>query len=393
MKSGKSHKYQYVLIGDYFFCLQQNPAVLAWILFFKRNDLIAIQPWLKKYFPQLNMNYVRYQWKIAKRNLITLIYFFLCRFGMRNPETVDLPVFGQFGMPVHKGYKVFNLRNGVVSKVFDPDVSTSSILSEIEQLRMVSQIDFAPTLLRWDIDERWYHEDYIRGNIAIAHRSDDSSTLLNAFYQEAVPCLKSLILFQPLSVKELSVYLEELVGFLEGNSLSRNKLTEQENQIFRNFVHSTAEQLKAEEDRAVHLVFSHGDFCPANLLSAKDGLRIVDWESIGYRSLLFDFYSYFFYRPVSPKLPVDKMALEINEALPYFISGLSLHTPHITEHLLASMKIYRQLYYIERLYMLVERDSSDSRLDMKSYIFRYIDAYSGCEEILNTSPITYHMTT
>ncbi len=32
----KSRTFQYVKIGDYYLCLQQNPAVLIWVLFLKK---------------------------------------------------------------------------------------------------------------------------------------------------------------------------------------------------------------------------------------------------------------------------------------------------------------------------------------------------------------------
>lgn len=389
MKQGILRHYQYVKINDYFFCLQQNPAVLAWILFFKREDLIAIQPWLKKNYPRWKMIYFRYQWKIFKRDLITLIVFVQYKLSLRNVDLVHLPVYGQFGMAVHKGYKIFNLRSGVVTKIFDSDVNKLSILNEIERMKRVSQINFAPSLRIWDIDERWYQEDYIRGHIASAHRSADSAAFLKAFCREAVPCMNSLILFKRPSTKDLAVYLEELIGILEVSRLSRQSLDLKEANTFRNFVHSTVELLNAEGKIPVYLVFSHGDFCPANFLSTKDGIRIVDWETAGDRSLLFDFYSYFFYRATSNKLPVVKLVSEINEALPIFVSGLSLKAPEITENLSASVKIYRRLFYIEYLSKLVERDLTDNILNMTDYILRYIEAFSHYEEILNTDVTTF----
>lgn len=382
MKSGISLQYKYVKINDYYFCLQQNPAVFAWILFFKRDDLITIQPWRKKNIPTWKKLCSRYYWNVIKHNLINLIFFLQCRLGLRNSEVVQLPVYGHFGMPVHKGYKIFNLRSNTVTKIFDADVSRSSIMKEIEQLEKVSQISFAPSLRKWDIDERWYQEDYIRSNIAAVHRSSDSDIFLKAFYREAIPCMNSLILFQPPQIKYLSMYLKEIMGILERSEFSREKLDLEESEIFNKFVHGTVERLNAEGNCPVHLVFSHGDFCPPNFLSLKDGLKIIDWESADFRSLLFDFYSYFFYRPVTRKLPVAQIVSEINEALPYFISELSLRSPDITDNLVASVKIYRQLYYIERLCMLVERDLTDNYLSMKDYIFRYIKAFQDYEDIL-----------
>ena len=386
-----SRQYQYIKLDNYYFCLQQNLLVLAWILFLKRDDLITIQPWLKKKnMPRWRMICSRYYWNILKQNLITLRVFAQCRLKLQKLDAVYLPVYGQFGMLVHKGYKVFNLRTRLVTKIFDPDVNELSIINEIEQLKKVSQINFAPSLRKWDINGRWYQEDYIRSNIASAHRSSDSGIFLKAFHKEALPCMHSLMLFQRPVTKDLAVYLKELIGIIENGKLLKKNLDSKEANIFREFVHSIIERLNAEVNHKVLLVFSHGDFCPANFLNTKEGLRIVDWESTKYRSLLFDFYSYFFYRPVSPKLPVDKMFSEINEALPILVSRLSSRTPDVTGNLLALVMIYRHLYYIERLCMLVERDLTDNRLNMTDYIMRYIEAYKGYENIINMAAITFN---
>jgi len=385
MKVDKSRQYQYVKIDDYYFCLQQNPAVLAWLLFLKRDELITIQPWLKKKnIPLWKMICSRYYWNIFKRNLITLLIFVQCRFNLRKLDTVHLPVYGQFGISVHKGYKIFNLRSGVVTKIFDPDVDKSSVVSEIEQLKKVSHIDFAPSLRRWDIDERWYQEDYIRGNIATSHRSFDSYTFLNAFYGEAVPCMNSLISYQRFLTKDLQAYLQELNGILDISRFTGRQSYSREAEVFGNFVKFTVERLKNSETQSVLLAFTHGDFCPANILSTKDGIRIVDWETAGYRSLLFDFYSYFFYRPVNIKnISVEKMSSELDQALPAFISGVDVKALDVSAYLSTSLNTYRRLYYMEYLCKLMERLLTDKSLNIMDYIMRYIDVFSLYEEECN----------
>jgi len=381
MKADVTCKYRYVKIDDYYFCLQQNPAVLIWILFFKREDLITIQPWLKmKNMPRWRKICSRYYWHILKRNLKTLLVFAQCRLNLRKLDTVQLPVYGQFGMSVHKGYKIFDLRGRVVSKVFDSDVNMSTILGEIEQLKKISPIDFAPSLTKWNISERWYREDYFKSKIAAAHRSADSTTLLKAFYQEAVPCMNSLILLQRPVTKGLGEYINELIEILNSGKLSEKSLDSTEASIYRNFVHAAVERLHREEGRPVHLVFSHGDFCPANFLNTADGLRIVDWETATHRSLLFDFYSYFFYRVTTGKLPVDQIVSEICEALPKVISGLSLRMPDLSADILSMAYIYRWLFYIEYLCKLVERDVTDNRLNMTDYMMKYIKAFRAYED-------------
>ncbi|MDR4498867.1 MAG: aminoglycoside phosphotransferase family protein [Candidatus Scalindua sp.] len=384
MKSDVSPQYKYVKLDCYYFCFQQSLAVLAWILFFKREDLITIQPWLKKDFPRWKTVYFRHQWKIFKRNLTNLVFFVQCRLGFRNLDTVYLPVYGHFGIYVHKGYKIFNLWSGIVTKIFDTDVNKSIILNEIEQLKKVSQIDFVPTLKRWDINQRWSEEDYIRSSIPFSHRAADSVTFLNAFNKEASPCINSLILFQPQETKNLAVYFRKLIEVLESSKLSKKSPDSKESIIFRDFIHFMVKELDAEGDLPVHLVFTHGDFCPANLLNTKNGLRIVDWETAKHRSLLFDFYSYFFYRITSGKLSVNKVVSEINEALPNFLSELSLRVPDITKNIFDFVKVYRFLFYVEYVCKLVERDLTDNRLNMTHYICLNIDAFNQYESTLRT---------
>lgn len=383
MKLDKSGQYEYIKIDDYYFCLRQNPIALAWLLFSKREDLITIQPWLKKDYPRWKLQYFRYHWRMVKRNFFNLMFFTLCRLDLRNLETVHLPVYGQFGMSVHKGFKIFNFRTRTVTKIFDSNVDKSSVASEIEQLKKVSDIEFAPALRSWDIDEGWYQEDYIRSKVAAAHRSADSGKLLEAFYQEAVPCMNSLISHRSPKTKDLQVYLGELRGILDGSKLLKNGPNLTESKILRSFVNATEERLNDEGHHPVNLVFTHGDFCPANFLGTNDGIKIVDWETATYRSLLFDFYSYFFYRVTSGRLPVDQVASEINEALPNFVSGLSLKAPDITKNVLASVNIYRRLFYLEYLSKLVERDLTDNRLNMTDYILLYIRAFREHEQKYN----------
>jgi len=383
MKSGRSHQYQYLKIDDYYFCLQQNSAVFAWLIFCKREDLITIQPWLKKNLTPWTVRFLRYHWKMVKRNLGHLIQFVQCQFGLRaNVQTVQLPVYGQFGMAVHKGYKIFNLRSGVVTKIFDPDVSQASISREIEQLKKVSQITFAPSLKNWDMQERWYQEEYIRSNIPFEHRSADSAALLKVFYQEAVPCMKSLIFFQPPETIDLIGYLEELMKISEVRRLSTEDLPEGGFKKIKAFLNCMVECLRAEGNISLYLVLTHGDFCPANMLKTEQGIKCIDWESAGDRSALFDFYSYFFYRIVSSKNSVEKVASEIKEALPTFLSGLALSLPVMADSVSHFQQEYRWMYYVEEVCKGLVRERTDKNLNILEDILGYIEAFTRYEEIL-----------
>jgi len=383
MKSRKSSQFQYIKINEYYFCLQQTPAVFAWLLFCKREDLLTIQPWLKKSVAPWTLMYFRYHWKMVKRNVWHLIFFVQCWLGLRdNAQTVQLPVYGQFGMAVHKGYKIFDIRSRVVTKIFDPDVNQSSIFREIEQLKKVSQIAFAPSLTKWNIAERWYQEEYIRSNIAALHRSTDSVALLKGFYREVMPCINSLIFFQPPEAKGLIGYLEELMEIPEVRRLSTDELNESGFKKIKTFLDGMFECLRTEGNISLYLVFTHGDFCPANMLNTERGIKFIDWESAENRSVLFDFYSYFFYRIVTGKHSVDRVASEINEGLPNFILELAMKMPEIAQSLSHFEKVYRWMYYVEEVCKSLVRERTDKNLNILEDILEFIGAFIRYEELL-----------
>jgi hypothetical protein len=164
--------------------------------------------------------------------------------------------------------------------------------------------------------------------------------------------------------------------------LLSQELTATEFVKIKKFLDSTVERLRVEGNCPVYLVFTHGDFCPANMLNTPYGIRIIDWESADYRSALFDFYSYFFYRSVARKIPVTVLVSEINEAFPLFVSSLTKKAPGISQSIISLRDTYRWLYYIERICMLVDRKVTDKNLNILEDILRYIEAFNHYEEII-----------
>ena len=378
-----ARQYQYIKIDSRFFCLQQNPVVLAWLLYFKQDPFRPISRYVPKKFFDLRVASLRRNFQRFLVILKIIVFFVRCRLKMRKADSmVELPLFGHVCISVHKGYKIFNFRKKTVTKIFDKGIDTSNILSEIQRLKKISQIEFAPSIRRWNIEERWYEEDYFNGFLEYSYEPLDSTALCKQFYHSIVPHLDMLTFFQQPKTKIAIEYINEIIGILEVNKSSRNELEIRNVQKVKKFIHSIVKKLRVEGDNPVYFVTSHGDFCPANMLNTKRGLKIIDWESVTYRSALFDFYSYFFFRPVSNKIPVDTLVLEIDDALPFFISTLALKAPDISKSLLSLEKVYRWIYYIERVCMLVEREITDNNLDIVNYIFRYIEAFNSYEDVL-----------
>lgn len=385
MKNPPLQEFQYVKIenGRRLFCLQQNLVVLAWILFFKKDTLRpAMNPDLRALSIKEVSSRLLSHYRRMKKILILLLVFARQKYSGRISESaVILPVFGHICVPVHKGYKIFDLRRETVAKVFDHDIEESSISSEIEGLKNVAPLHFAPSIKRWNLAERWYEEDYVNGSLNDPKPPLDSARLFEHFVSELMHPLNSLILFQKPSMKNAVEYVNGMLEKFNAGRLPGQKLPEKEFKTIKSFLNSLVERLRGEGNLPVYLVFTHGDFCPANMLNTRHGIKIIDWEGAGYRSALFDFYSYFFYRPVCRNVPVKTVAFEIKEALPIFLSRLAERSPEISRSLMQLEDSYRWMYYIEQVCQEVEREMTDTNLDILDFIIRYIQAFSHYEEM------------
>jgi hypothetical protein len=382
-------EYQYIKIDDRYYFLQQNPAVLAWIVFLKKSTLdLVYRPYPRKIAHKIP-SLLQRKWRAFRHNLFVYLALIRYKYFQKIPKSaLTLPIYGQICKAAHQGYKIFDFRRRVVAKVFDRNVDKNSVLKEIDRLKIVSQMDFAPSLRRWNIEELWYEEDYIEGYLDVDHSykpADDSVTAAGKFRHLITSCIETLIFLQAPVTVNLTKYVHDITEKLEGSRLFRQEFERHDKNAIRKikmFFCSITEKLNVGQNYPVYLVFTHGDFCSANILNTKDNIKILDWEHATYRSALFDFYSYFFYRPYRNRISAHELVLEINEALPSFISNLSLKSPEIAESISSLGKVYRLLYYLERIYMLVERAMTDTNLDEMESIRIYIDVFKKYEELL-----------
>jgi hypothetical protein len=131
-------------------------------------------------------------------------------------------------------------------------------------------------------------------------------------------------------------------------------------------------------DPGVDMVFSHGDFSLRNMLMTKEGIRVIDWESAGRRSVLFDLYNYFFTESYYGRIATNLVS-EISEAISSLQSRIRSKAPDIAENLSSLTPMYRRLYYLERILVMLEREMSDDLLDV---ILRSIQVFKRYEEAL-----------
>ncbi|MBA3611814.1 MAG: phosphotransferase [Nitrospirales bacterium] len=391
MKSHQSVVYQYIKMPNvekHYFCLQQNILVLAWVLFFKKNSLSpVVRPEQDMDFsPKAFVRQMRSYLGLIRSNLRILIVFIIYKYHRgTGDEVVELPRYGQVCLHVHKGYKIFDFYRNSVIKVFDQDIDPSVIQEEIDLLQQISKFDFAPSLRKWNGGERWYEEELLQGSLDASYTKTlmDSEIVLPKFHDHVLQRLKTLILFQePKSINAVT-YLADMTKILPDSRLATQESTVQEFKITANFVDWIVGQFRREGDHQIFLVFTHGDLVPANMLNTKRGMKIIDWEGAGYRSVLFDFYSYFFNQVSLREVPVNVLVAEIEGGLPMCISELAQHTFEISRSLLTLEKFYRWTFYIEMICRLVDRARTDKNLPIMKYLGNYTNAFIRYEEFFS----------
>ena len=116
-------------------------------------------------------------------------------FSRDDVKLIELPAFGNLGIRVHHGFKVFDLERGEVCKVFDVSFSKESMREEVETSRMASAIALAPRHIMADSEFSWLRESYIAGRSATQLVGEESSDYLR-YYHDVENCLGDLIRIQ-----------------------------------------------------------------------------------------------------------------------------------------------------------------------------------------------------
>ena len=352
--------YTYVKIRGAYYCLQQNPLVLMWFLYVKNKSLCLGSLDLDR--------------RKAASVVRSFVRFWL---GFRRGEPIlPLPVYGNLCLPVHRGYRVFDLGRRTATKVFGPEADEDQVADEIESVRKSSLLEFAPTVRRWSIEERLYEEDFVIGCLGHSVSGTESPTVIERYRRDVEPCIERLILLQaPLSVN-LGEYLDETIDSVRGHGLGRHELDGGKADSIGQFIEASANRLRPKADQQIELVFSHGDFSLVNILSTEKGIMVVDWESAGRRSVLFDLYNYFLTEMYYDRATVNLFCV-VNEAISSLQSRLAARGLDTAGDLPSLAQTYRKLYYLERIHMLLEREPTNNQLDV---ILRSIDVFNRYEE-------------
>lgn len=329
--------YTYTAVGNTGFCVQSSLWFLTWVLIVRYNRLrlgsLGIR---RRHLPGILKTLIR------------------VRLSNHTGETVTLPVFGHLCLHVHRGFKVFNLRELSVTKVFDADVDSAEAAREIQAAGQASGLRFAPQLLDTAPDNRWYRETYIMGKRGSKSAVSKPEVV---FRETVVDQLKAMIESRPLQTLDVNTCLAAVVDRL-APQLADSQLERNLQATTVEFIDATSAALKPAGALQVQLAFSHGDFSFVNFVYADKRIYVIDWEGAGSRSLLHDLYNFFFtelyyQRTAQPLMDTIDAAADL--LLDRLTPGRVLPVNGLMQ------SVYRRLYYLERIEMLLCRDAGDAR--------------------------------
>lgn len=346
--------YQYVMTGRKYFCMQQNFFSLLWYLYLYRKSL------------QLHTGPTRIR---GLKTIGKLIQYRLRLY--RDAEVLKLPFYGNLCLPVHRGYKIFNFNQKTVVKIIAPEVDSTEISNEIENVRQASQLDFAPGILALNSSERWYEEDFIDGRPFYSNPRAETDVFFEIYHRDILPCLEKMILLQPPQLVDIHDYASRLQSNLDFHTNLIGKEDNKNIKSITGFIEFMMPRIYQKSSERIPLVFSHGDFSLANILQTENGIKVIDWEDASYRNPLYDLYNYFLTESYY-KRTTKSLQPEILKAIKPLQLRIIQKSPEVAASPGFFSDVYRWLYYLERLCVLLERELSPKVLEVVS---RSIDVF------------------
>ncbi len=351
--------YQYIKRGRLYVCVQQNIISLVWKILV-RNRALGL--------PAIGVT------RSKGMNLIKSLIRH--RLNMNSGSTViELPIQGNLALDVHQGSKIFMFNEMKVAKVIAPEMSASALAQEMDSVRTAGKLETAPTIYQYDYEGRWYIEDYVPGEfLYIAHKSS-SEKIYKTYEKEIIECLITMTLAQPLIRVTLKAYVQKLVTNILEEKLSRLNLNQQGQTTIQEFIRSVESELQRHANQEIDLIFSHGDFSLQNILKTRGKLKVIDWEGVQSRSILYDFYNFFMTELYYERSETD-LVTEIDTAQSKLQSQLAMQEISRIKNIKLSDPLYLRLFFLERILMLLERDSTERNLNV---LMRSIEIFSGYE--------------
>jgi len=309
----------------------------------------------------------------------------LIRYKLTRPPgaTLSLPVFGNIAIGVHRGYKVVDFQNLVVTKIFSEDVPMQEARRQIQACKLAANVHAAPRFLGEDTDGAWYSEEYVGG----VHGTDSALATSGRFmeyYPDVERCLLALVgAGQPQTV-DTSAYISALTdpALLDRwNDTAGTEETVTEVRLFQDQLKLWLSQPQIVP--RLELVLSHGDFSLVNAIIADGRFRVIDWEGVRHGVLYADCLNFVFVETYYQRATTD-ITSDIAEVMRRYGEAVAGMYPGLKGVVEVPQAVSMRLYYLDRLHLMLEREVTGNLANVvrKSIrMFRDFDAAAGFPEI------------
>lgn len=293
----------------------------------------------------------------------------------RNRGTINFPVPGTLALAVHQGFKIFNYRGGSVSKVFDNTVPKNKIHTEVEAAKSASRLHFSPNFITENIDQKFYMEELVIGQLAKRSTRINMGLYKDLYNSHIVDYLVQMIGTDQDNNCRIGDILRTLSASINDDYFLGLEATFPTLTEVRNFFSDICNDLGKLADNKVIKCYSHGDFSLENVIVSNHEVKVIDWEGAESRSILNDFYNYFF-----TEMYFQRMEVSVDIVL----SAASKLTDHldnsmVTRSINSNLDVYRKLFYLERTKTLLERNVNERVVNVIMKSVSLFKAYESCD--------------
>jgi hypothetical protein len=348
-------EFRYIYVDNFLYSslyinLDQSLISLIYFLFFKGKPFGFLERKSKIHIINLCLPIVR----LIRVLQFTYLYKRKKKLNKKSPDLFPTLSSAHCGHCLILGgqgeYKIINFRKKYVTTVYPKDFPKSVMESRFYKLKEAQSCKLSPKLLDWDLNSRYMKESYLNLK-PVSFKLND----IKHVYLETLPILKDILLSKDHQnillgqhIQNVSKRIEQILSpFLNHNVSLVNNI-----KIISEFISVIHQELhKVISQSEIVLGFSHGDFWEGNILKSGKKSRVIDWNTLEFRSAFFDFYFITFDKVSSiNEENLYEVSREIENAYQTFIRNY-LEDHFINSKLAAVLvqhsEVYRYIFYLE----------------------------------------------
>lgn len=374
MKNNK-RCYEYVLIEGIFVNLDQSIIMLYYNLYKRGRPFSNFDRPANIRMPKFLVRAIR-------------VFQFVLKFYKKkndfpqNPHSIKKSEhFGHCLIELRQGeLKVLNFKKKLVKIIFPKHISIIEVEKRIKVIKEAEKCTLAPRVITWNIKKRYLIEEYV-------NMSTCFYTLINinCFIGKISPVLGEVLLTTNHKCVDLKRYISNKTTDLHALMININGSS-----IVKDFLDHSIKVLNEKVVKEeITLVFSHGDFWEGNILLNDKESKVIDWNTLGYRSLYYDFY-YSIFMLASKNKPfnkIDQKSLtllrnKIGTSCQLFYNNLHeiYKNKKYDAEIPKNFQVYRYLFYIELIMLKLEATHNHPKNKVKE-IITWINRFKHFEQL------------